>query len=53
MHVVTCVRVMAEHDRILELAIHCTLKGGYPTTVQLLSKDKKRAVRKRAITLTA
>ena len=39
--------MMAEHDKILELAIHCTLKGGYPTTFQL-SKDKKRAVQKRA-----
>ena len=43
--------MMAEHNEILELAIHYALKGGYPTTMQL-SKDKKRAVRKRASTLT-
>ena len=37
-----------EGDLILELAIQCVQDGTYPPS---LSKDKKRAVRKRAATL--
>ena len=41
---------MDKEDRILDLAIHYALNNNYPVTAEL-TKDQKRAVRKRAATL--
>jgi len=40
--------IVEKEDEILELAIHYVQNGSYPSG---LSKDKKRAVRKRAATV--
>ena len=44
-----CEEIVEKEDEILELAIHYVQNGSYPPG---LSRDKKRAVRKRAATVS-